>query len=97
MPTSITTAPGLTMSRVISPTRPTAATRMSACRVCIPRSGVREWQTVTVALAFSIMAASGLPTMLLRPTITACRPATATPSRLSSSMTPAGVQAPSVG
>jgi len=43
IPTSMTAAPGLTISAVIRPGLPTAATRMSAARVCAARSSVREW------------------------------------------------------
>ena len=67
MATSMTTAPSFTMSAVIRPTRPTADTRMSACRVMAARSGVLEWQTVTVPSCWSSSMAMGLPTMLLRP------------------------------
>jgi hypothetical protein len=74
MPTSMTTAPGLTMSAVSTLRLPTAATTMSACRVWWPRSGVALWQMVTVALACSSSIAIGLPTMLLRPITTACLP-----------------------
>ena len=49
MPTSITTAPGLTMSAVTNFGWPMATIRMSACRVISARSRVRLWQTVTVA------------------------------------------------
>ena len=49
MPTSITTAPGLTMSAVTNFALPMATMRMSACRVTAGRSRVRLWQTVTVA------------------------------------------------
>ena len=70
-----------------------AATRMSASRVTAGRSRVREWQTVTVASACRRSRAIGLPTMSLRPSTTARRPATAMPLRASSSMIPAGVQA----
>ena len=79
MPTSTMTAPGLTMSRVMSLALPMAGIRKSASRVTAPRSGVREWHTVTVALPKGVWAASsmamGLPTMLLRPTTTAFLPA----------------------
>ena len=51
MPTSMTTAPGLTIAPVSVLARPTAATTTSARRVCAPRSGVRLWQIVTVASA----------------------------------------------
>ena len=56
-----------------------AATSTSACRVMSGRLRVRVWHTVTVALPPAARciskAASGLPTMLLRPTMTTCRPA----------------------
>ena len=74
MPTSITVAPGLTKSFVTSPARPTAATRMSAWRQTAGRSGVREWQIVTVASRCSSSMAIGFPTMSLRPMTTAWRP-----------------------
>ncbi len=74
MPTSSTTAPGLTMSALTKRGRPTAATRMSACRQISARLGVAEWQMVTVAEACSSSRAIGLPTMLLRPITTACLP-----------------------
>jgi methylenetetrahydrofolate dehydrogenase (NADP+)/methenyltetrahydrofolate cyclohydrolase len=41
IPTSITTAPGLTIAPVTSRARPAATTRMSASRVCAARSRVR--------------------------------------------------------
>ena len=47
---------------------------MSAWRTTSGRSCVREWQTVTVALAFSSIIAIGLPRIGLRPTTTACLP-----------------------
>ena len=49
MPTSITVAPGLTNRGVTKPGRPIAATRMSAVAATAARSGVFEWQIVTVA------------------------------------------------
>ena len=88
MPTSSTTAPGLIMSPVMNFGRPTAATRMSARRVWKARSLVREWQMVTVQLFSSKRSAMGLPTMLLRPTITASAPTRFTPSDSSIFMTP---------
>ena len=91
MPTSMTVAPGLTKSRVIMPARPMAATRMSARRQTPGRSCVFEWQTVTVALALISSMAAGLPTMSLRPTTTASRPAIGMLLRLRISITPAGV------
>ena len=72
MPTSITTAPGLTMSAVTNFAWPMATIRMSAARVTAGRSRVRLWQTVTVASPpwprCMSMIAIGLPTMSLRPT-----------------------------
>ena len=74
-----------------------ATTRMSACRVMAARSGVRLWQSVTVASApvprWPSMIASGLPTMSLRPTITTCWPAIGMSFRTRSCCTPPGVQA----
>src|SRR5207247_1265694 len=49
-PTSMTTAPGFTMSPVTNSGLPIATMRMSACRVTALMSRVREWHTVTVAL-----------------------------------------------
>ena len=93
MPTSMTTAPGFTMSAVIICGRPAATIRMSARRVCDARSRVRLWQTVTVASTpgCTISDAIGLPTMLLRPTITQSAPAVVTPLACSMYSTPAGV------
>src|SRR5207248_1174923 len=51
MPTSRTAAPGLTMSGVTNPARPTATTRMSASFVNDGMSRVPVWHWVTVALA----------------------------------------------
>ena len=48
-----------------------AATRISASRQTAARSGVLEWQMVTVACSCSSSMATGLPTMSLRPTTTA--------------------------
>jgi hypothetical protein len=42
MPTSMTTAPGLTKSGVTNAGRPIAATRMSAVRAIAGKSRVRE-------------------------------------------------------
>ena len=52
---------------------------------------MREWQVVTVALAASSSAASGLPTRSERPTTTASAPSSSTSWRRSSSITPVGV------
>ncbi len=62
--------------------RPMAATRMSASRQTAGRSGVFEWQIVTVACSCSSSIAAGLPTMSLRPTTTARCPAIAMPAAL---------------
>ena len=51
VPTSITVAPGFTISAVDSRGEPTAATRTSARGQTAARSRVREWQTVTVAFS----------------------------------------------
>ena len=64
---------------------------MSARRQTPARSRVREWQTVTVALAFRSRLASGLPTRIERPTTTASAPSGSTPAWRSSSITPCGV------
>ena len=80
VPTSITVAPSPTMSAVISPGEPAAAISTSARRQVAARSRVREWQWVTVALAASSSAASGLPTSCERPTTTASAPSSSTPA-----------------
>ena len=74
MPTSITVAPGLIqLPRTISG-RPTAAKSKSARRQTSARSLVLECAIVTVAFSASNNCASGLPTMLERPTTTASIP-----------------------
>ncbi len=93
MPTSITIAPGLTMSARSVLRRPTAATTMSALRVCAARSDVALWHTVTVALACSSIRAIGLPTVLERPITTACLPRTGSLVASINFMQPPGVQA----
>ena len=65
---------------------------MSARRHCSARSGVRLWQTVTVASSARSSRAMGFPTMLLRPTTTQCFPAGEMPYARSRAMIPAGVQ-----
>ncbi len=89
----MTTAPSFTMSPRTISALPAAATRMSARLATAPRSFVRVWQIVTVACRFRSISARGLPTMLLRPTMTASFPSMAIPLRSSNSMTPSGVQA----
>ena len=79
MPTSITTAPGLTKSRSISRARPTAAISTSARAQTARRSRVREWQIVTVAFSASSSCAIGLPNRFERPTTTASAPSSSTP------------------
>ncbi len=91
MPTSITTAPSFTISALMSRGLPTAATRMSAWRVIAARSRVFEWQMVTVAPALRRSSAMGLPTMVERPTTTACLPSTGIDSCSSIFITPKGV------
>ena len=94
-PTSITTAPGRTISAVIAPALPAAATKISARRVCDPRSSVAVWQIVTVAFApdrfCASIAPSGIPTSLDLPTITTCFPPGSFPERTSNCCTPCGV------
>ena len=74
MPTSITVAPGFTMSAVTAAALPTAATSTSRLPAPLARSRVRLWQIVTVAWRGSRSSAIGLPTMLERPTTTARAP-----------------------
>ena len=81
------------MSAVIKRALPTALTRISASRHTDARSRVREWQTVTVAFRSNSMSATGLPTVLLRPTTTARLPSISTPVESISSIIPLGVQA----
>ena len=61
----------------------------------LARSLVREWTTVTVESAprplWTIMAAIGLPTMLLRPITTTCFPDVSRPDLTIICCTPAGV------
>jgi len=84
------------MSALTNSGTPIAATRISAMRVMAGKSRVREWHTVTVALApaaFCIkMAASGFPTIFDRPTMTTCFPEGSNPERTSKAWQPAGVQ-----
>ncbi len=93
-PTSSTAAPGRTMSPVMMPGTPAAATTMSARRTCAARSTVPVWQSVTVAFSERRVSSSpsGRPTVTPRPTTTTSAPAISTPCRRSSSTMPAGVQ-----
>ena len=52
---------------------------------------MREWHIVTVAFSCKSSIAIGLPTILLRPTMTACLPAIGMSDRFNISITPAGV------
>ena len=81
MPTSSTVAPGLTMSAVIRPGTPAAATTMSARRVWSARSRVPVWQMVTVAFSDGGSAAGRAagPTVVPRPITTTSAPAIGTP------------------
>src|SRR5699024_10799411 len=92
MPTSMTTAPSLTISGVIKPALPTAATRISARRQTSSRCCVRLWHMVTVPWRCSSSILIGLPTMFDRPTTTHSLPLGSMPYSSSSSITPAGVQ-----
>ena len=95
MPTSITVAPGRTMSAVTNSGFPIATTRMSAERQTAGRSRDLEWQTVTVASppfpCWISRLAIGLPTMFDRPTMTALAPLVSMPERISICCTPKGV------
>ena len=79
IPTSITTAPSLTIRPVMNPGFPTADMRRSADRVFPARSLVFEWQTVTVAPALRRRTAMGRPTSIDLPTTTASLPSTGMP------------------
>ena len=75
----MTTAPGLTMSPLMSPGTPAAATSTSAERVmsAIPR--VNLFVEITVASARIMSTAMGFPTMFDAPTITQREPRSSTP------------------
>ena len=68
---------------------------MSAERVVWARFPLRECTTVTVALPFLFFCisskASGLPTIMLRPSTTTCAPLISTPVSRSNRCTPSGV------
>ena len=72
-----------------------AATKMSARRVCSAKFWVRLWQTVTVQLPGAPLrrskSAIGVPTMELRPKMTACFPWVSMPALSSRDMMPMGV------
>src|SRR5437773_1495320 len=83
------------MSPLTNSGLPIATMRMSASRVTDLISRVREWHTVTVAFppgpSWSSSAAMGRPTMVERPTITACFPVVSTSLLSRSCCTPYGV------
>ena len=88
VPTSITAAPSLIQSPFTSSGLPIAATTMSAVEQSSCALGVLECRTVTVASLLVRSIATGMPTILLRPTTTAFLPEISTPDRSRSSMTP---------
>jgi hypothetical protein len=73
-------SPGLTMSPVMMPGTPAAATTMSAWRTSAARSRVPVWHSVTVAFSERRvrMSPSGRPTVRPRPTTTTLAPAIGT-------------------
>ena len=91
MPTSITTAPGLTMSAVISPGVPAAEMSTSAVRVSEPSCGVYLLVEITVAWSRMSSTTTGLPTMLLAPTQTHWVPGRSMPVDSIISMTASAV------
>ena len=70
---------------------------MSACLTSSGKFWVCEWQMVTVQLAFNSIIAIGLPKIALRPTTTACLPASSTPFFSNKYIMPCGVQEPYAG
>mmetsp|Transcript_116953 Transcript_116953/g.325971 ORF Transcript_116953/g.325971 Transcript_116953/m.325971 type:complete len:231 (+) Transcript_116953:1362-2054(+) len=97
MPTSITTAPGLSQEPLTRCGRPQQATKMSARRTTSTMLGVCEWQVVTVQSWAVSRAATGAPTVLERPRTTAFLPCRGTPERRSSSMMAVGTAGRAVG
>ena len=91
MPTSITIAPFLTISDLINPGFPIAATSISASFVYFSNGFVLEWHIVTVAFFCCSNKATGFPTILLLPTTTACFPSILTPVDSISLIIPFGV------
>ena len=91
MPASITVAPGRIIAPVTTPGRPAAANTKSAWRSAAAKSGVRVWQTVTVAWRVSSRAASGRPTASPRPTTAARLPSGRTGTSASNSRQASGV------
>ena len=92
MPTSITTAPGFTISAVINLGLPAAEMSTSAVRVSEPSSGVYLLVEITVASSRMSSTTTGLPTMLLAPTHTHRVPGSSTPVDSIISMTASAVQ-----
>mmetsp|Transcript_39001 Transcript_39001/g.54183 ORF Transcript_39001/g.54183 Transcript_39001/m.54183 type:complete len:255 (+) Transcript_39001:295-1059(+) len=86
------TTPGFTQLFFTMAGWPQHAIIMSALLTSSWMLVVLECTMVTVASRFSSSMAAGIPTMLDRPTTTACLPAICTPVRSSSSMQPLGVQ-----
>ena len=76
IPTSITTAPGFTISALSSLGTPQAATTTSAFFVYSFKSFVLLCNKLTVASLFSKAKAKGLPTIFPRPIITTFFPLT---------------------
>ena len=74
MPTSITVAPGFTISFFTNLGLPIAEITISALLITLSISFVLEWQTVTVQFLFSKHCIIGFPTILLLPKITASFP-----------------------
>src|SRR6266545_5161497 len=93
VPTSSSTAPGLTMSAVIRPADPAAAITMSPVRTTAARSVVPVWHWVTVAFSVRRVNSSpiGRPAVTPRPTTTTCAPAIGTSYRRRISTQPFGV------
>src|SRR3989338_8255183 len=95
IPTSITIAPALIHSPLISPALPTATIKTSALLTWssnLPTLDVPIWQTVTVANFSNNKRDKGLPTISLWPTTTTSLPYKSIPAALSNSITAAGVQ-----
>ena len=88
------TAPCFTISLVIILALPTAATKMSAFLQCSSKDLVLLWHRVTVASTpfCDNRSDNGVPTIVLRPTITTCLPLGSFPERYNNSIIPAGVQ-----
>ena len=79
IPTSMTTAPGLTIWAVINPATPAAETSTSPVRVTVASSAVNLLVEITVASARMSSTTIGLPTILLAPTQTHRAPTNSIP------------------